>query len=246
MGHSQCGKNVDFVAFQPNLATGWTFTVPVSATTPEDLEDELLSLMHTVIDAASQLLTPTGLEYAIHWGKEFEDINEFEEFPQGDRRRMAVSESSSFEDALSSLRKDLPGTPSTRHLAHLVVDESLVNVCLEEGDFKVDRTSSRYKYWHDGEVRNKECTDPPLTFEITCLSHREPPRFDIVLWTHTDIWFEETELGAANRRRLGAALSKLATDLDILEADVYEGSYFAETLRKKGFHELLPENYAEL
>lgn len=246
MDRPQCQKNVDFVAFQPNLATGWTFTAPVSATTPEDLEDEMLSLTHTIIDAVSQLLRPIELEYAIHWGSKFEDINEFQEFPQGDRKRMVVSEFTGFEDALSALRKDLPESPSTRHLAHLVVDESLVKVRLEDGDFRVGRTSSRYKYWYDGEVRDKECSDPPLTLEITCLSHRDPPRFDVVLWTHIDIWFEETELGAANRRRLGKSLSQLANDLNILGADIYEESYFAETLRKRGFHELLPENYAEL
>lgn len=236
----ECQENRDFVTFRPSISTGWELFVPVEADTPGSLLEETCTVLEG-IDATSHFFSPTGFEYSAHVGGDVSEVVELTNLEGGKAGRVDSSDDESLSLMVAELHNRLEALETTVWLSNVRFDRGWTNIRLVDGDHRIDMNSTRYKRTSDGEPTDRNPTREPLTISVFVNIDRTPQQYEVVVWTHTDIWFEDTDIGAINRTRLGDALERLRDELGATEFGLYSDSYSARWLRKQGFDDIVPE-----
>lgn len=241
MDDTMCTKNRDFVAYRASIGTGWEFFVPIEADTPQTLLDETYLVLERVGEALDSIFRPTGLEYTVHYGNGKDALEDLLDIDDGEMNRIDASDNPSMTRLRSMLEAEMKSFDPPVWLSLVQIDRGWTSIRLKDGEHEVDTSSNRYKLLSNGEPVDRSPTREPLTVYISTHLRSSSYRFKTRLWTYTDIWFEDTDIGATNRTRLGNAIERVRAELNVTEVEFHSESYSAEWLRKQGFQEIVPE-----
>lgn len=241
MNNGNCQRNRDYVRFYPQVDTGWELYVPVDAETADDLLEETFVVLEQVCEALGGFFSPTGLKYTAHYGNGDGDLGALLELEDGEMERIDVKNGQSTSRLISKLRTKIESIDSLVWLALIQIDRGWTKIRLSDGDHQIDVDSDRYKRDSAALQTDRPPTSEPLTVNVFTDLRHSPPHYEVIIWTNTDIWFEDTEIGAVNRARLGDGFRRIRDNLDVTEFGFYSESYSARWLRDQGFHEIAPD-----
>ena len=209
-------KNREFVAYDPGLETAWIFAVAPTKWTTTGRFQETLQRIEDIFDAFGGLLYPRELEYiifAVEKGVSVDSVDLSSLSPR--THDIDRSFTISFEDLVDVLQENTSSDETIPWLTRLSSNRAAVRLRLNREDHFIDIGSDRYRTWTDNQVSEKPPSQSPLKVRLTHYGtgNEEQQYFQIVIYTYTDIWFENTEIGRINRERLTDALSRFASAL---------------------------------
>lgn len=235
-------KNIDFVAFRPQEDTSWTFYIKGKAKTISEVYHEILGITEKVLEFNEGFFVPTKIEYNVLTYSEDLPANRL--FAFADRLcgfkikpldRIHRDLESDMGISYHELEMDVQSieTPKdvVREIRRIEIDGKTKFV-LKGRDGYIDM-GSKGLYASDNykkvislqEVLDSQTGMNPLTIDIyhdSLKGHNEyvnladPAYYQIVFRANTDMWFENTEIGLANRNRLRNVLRKVYDNFDVV------------------------------
>ena len=232
------GKNESFVANRVGIETDWIFKTRSTAEPSANVE-ESLSLLEQFFTAFDGFVYPTRAEYVL-WVPE---LSSDEDVP------VTGEIESSDGVTASELAAEFRGHSDngTGTFRRLTIDSNLTRIELEDGEYLVDADSNRYWMWTDDGVLEQPPAEDLFRIDVFYDdgSSTESSYYEIVIWTYTDIWFEDTKIGARNRERLATALNQFYETADVESVDFESRLVSKDSLQSEGFSDLLPNRTNE-
>lgn len=231
-------KNESFVANRVDTGTKWIFTT-LSDADPTANVEESLSLVAQLFAAFDGLVYPTTAEYVL-----FVPESNLDEYVSvtGELESVTGLTAEDVADEFLNRSDSERGT-----FRRLTINQNKTRIELEDGEHLIDVSSDRYRPW-TGDERVEQ---PPAedVFRIDVFyddgSSTKSSYYEIVIWTYTDIWFEDTEIGARNRERLATALGQFYDAVDAESVDFESRLVSKDSLQSEGFSDLLPDRTGE-
>lgn len=222
-------KNIDFVAYRPQDTSSWGFLIVGKAKKISEISDEILGITKKVFDITKGFFIPTKIKYDMLFFSD--DLSASEVFelikPSSIIQREIVSDTGiSHHKFLEEVRSNETFKDKIKYIRRIEIDEGKTKFVLKGKDEYIDRNSKElYAGWRFDEISDRQPTSDPIRIDISHSSLKgenqhvesaDPAYYDIVFWTDTDIWFEKTEIGLANRNRLRGALKKVYENFDVV------------------------------
>ncbi|WP_132061021.1 hypothetical protein [Halorussus amylolyticus] len=231
-------KNESFVANRVDIDTAWVFKT-VSDAEPSANIEEAVSLVNDLLASFDGFVCPTNTEYVL-WIPEPDSDGDVPvtgkiESPNGLTAAEITTELREYTDG---------GTGTFRRLT---INGNRTRIDLKDGEHLIDATSDRYRQWTGEEVIDQSPVEDVFRIDVfyNDSSDDRCNYYQIAVWTYTDIWFEDTELGERNRERLAVALDRLVDALDVICVD-FESRVISEHSLKQGeFSNLFPDRKSE-
>ncbi len=143
----------------------------------------------------------------------------------------------SYHEFLSNIHSIETPKDRIKYIRQIRIDEGKTKFTIKGKDEYIDRNSKGlYAGWRFDEISDRQPEFDPIRIDI---SHNhlkgkdqhvesvDPAYFEIIFWTYTDIWFENTEIGLANRDRLGNVLKKVYEKFDVCDT-LFLSDWFSE------------------
>lgn len=208
-------KNHDHVAVHPDQGVMfWEFVLPSDVETCEEQANEMASRCKTLFTTFRDFLIPTEINYYVH------------RFPSGQKLSVGLSDNEhveaigrelldesgiTVEEVLDSMRVSGSGS---RWIPRVGFDGTKVKVKLDDGDVFASRSSRTIEYRAGESIDNRPSRD---LLELTLLHTPNTAYPDInaefvttvMVSPFSDIWFEDTAIGSANRRYLSSFLERI-------------------------------------
>lgn len=217
--------NEEVVAYRPEEDTEWGFVVPVRPDSVTGLLEETLSVVEDCYEGFSEFVSPKEVRCVVRSIEEDVEISDLESVNHGDCRDVGLTLSSSDGIALDEVTSVVRGLDDStfpqKFVPTIQFNRPAVEIALADGVYDVGITSSHYV---DPEGSGNPA-NPPLEVEIRTYEYADPPEITVSVFLNTDVWFEDTETGAANRRRLQEFLERMADVLDATDVDYWSNSH---------------------
>lgn len=229
-------KNVDSVVYNPQDESSWTFYIKGKARTISEAYHEIIGMTEKVLGFSEGFFVPTKIEYNVLTYSEDLPANRIFSFADRlcgfeikplDRihRDLESNKEISYHEFEMDIQSIGTSEDVVREIRRIELDGKTKFV-LKGGDEYVDCNSKGlYVAWtYDDEVSDERPGLNPLNITISHESlkgHSEhvnltdPAYYRIVFRTYTNMWFENTEIGFANRNRLRNVLRKVYDNFDV-------------------------------
>ena len=240
-------ENESFVVYAPSLSGGWTLTIDCEAERIAETYDELLEICDGVFYAAKGFLTPTVVSYALN---EFtEDLDTGSMYDTGPtsiwKDEIQSTEGLDYEKIAGHIGDYAETLGGIVSIAEVKVEAARVAVSLSDRDVEISReTEELYRWMNHGELVDRRPVYDPL--EITVLRRNEVPSgkpvYKVCVDIHSDIWYENDEIGERNRALLADFLRRLYVVLNPRDVDFHaeRGSPFDSFYKQTGEEHDLP------
>ncbi len=243
-------KNIDFVAYVPRSGSSWTFYLVGKAEKVSEVTDEILDIIKKVLDINNGFFIPTKIEYSLI--TESEDftanslfgtrIEPLDRFPREIKSDNGIS-SYQFKMDVQSIEtpKDV-----VRYI-HRIKMDGKTRFVLDGRDEYIDgKSKGLYAIICDGKVLDEQLSIGPLMIDVQQSSLKDESKsveianhayYKIIFRTYTDMWFEDTQIGLANRSRLRRVLKGVYDSFDVT-GTLFMSDHFSEkTLKEVVFGE---------
>jgi hypothetical protein len=251
-------KNIDFVAYVPQYESSWTFTIRGNAIKLSEILNEILDITEKVLDVSKGFFIPTKIEYSLFTYSEDFPANIIFSLSSSNIKRSEFFERKVESETGISYKKfsndvwsiEIP-INTVRYIRRIDMHEGKTRFVLEGKDEFIDRHSKGLyappDYKEDSslqQVLESQAGMDPLMMDISHSSlkgpnlHVEssnPAYYKIVFRTWTDIWFENTEIGRANRNRLRNTLKRVYNSFDVIDTLFISGGFSEEDLKEVVF-----------
>lgn len=240
-------RNERYVAATPNEYT-WTLRVRGTAETPQTQFEESLAFLDIVWERLNGFIIPTSVEYVLQYA---DTDTEFNGRPMSDsltavtdtiRDELGVTHA----QLVDSIQAHISSGGSSAWLTRVTIEKNRTAVSLGGDEFLLEAESEQYR--RPGETADEDDSTNPGQdlFKIELFSldpfSKSSSDYEVVVWTFTDLWFDDTESAQMNRDRLAAMLSGLTKDLPTVDVEFNSDTLSAETLQTHGeLRRLLPE-----
>lgn len=233
-------KNIDFVAYMPQRESSWTFHIAGKVKKTSEILDEILEITRKVFDISKGFFIPTKIKYDLLFFSD--DLSASEVFelikPSSIIQREMISDKGiSYHKFMEEVRSNETFKDKIKYLRRIDIHNVKTKFVLKGKDEYIDRNSKGlYATWGYDEILNEPPTSDPIRIDISHSSSKggnqhvenaDPAYYEIVFWTDTDIWFEKTEIGLANRKRLGNVLKKVYESFDVVDT-LFLSDWFSE------------------
>lgn len=201
-------KNRDYAVLRSGMDCEWVFVIPSDAERCSEQSREMLETCAGLFDCCEDYIVPTRIKY-----KSFlfaEDVNIPVERGDTDNKIEALEqelESSSGLD-FGRLRESIESKcDHTSWIPNVHFPGVKVKLRLENGDKFVDRTRKSHLVV-DGEMSTRTPPFDPLRIDVNHVKNSDEPDIDPEFVTYvkvdlqSDIWFEDSTIGEANRAYL--------------------------------------------
>lgn len=235
-------RNVDVLACNRRREGSWTFTILGSSKMVSEAFGEMIEVTGKLLDITERFFIPTKIDYGA--------ATYSHDFPANDMHK-------NNQNRLCTFNRDIidnNGVSADRFKGDMVYvkcDENNIrgmvrisikgktNIILKGGEVYIDEYSSVDICAFFDIDDNPEDTVPechPLRLDVMqhfggveglAREYWDRACYDITFWTETDIWYEESEIGRANRERLKGVFDKIREGFKVV-GTFYEGS--AESL----------------
>lgn len=219
-------ENVDFVVFVPQKVSSWEFYIKGKSMKLSEVLDETIDIVKKTFEANQDFLIPTKIKYIltiepkdgpanIIYTEQWSNIKSLESFD----RELASEQGVTFEEFRDDIQNIKSPRGAVKRLRRVDI-HGKTRFILEGQDVYIDEHSPKdlYACW-DGENVTNGKTDDPLFIYITRYSTNvelyDPAYYRIVIRVYTDIWFEDSEIGLANRNRLRNVFRKIYDSFDV-------------------------------
>lgn len=237
-------KNVDFLKYTPRQESTIYFYVAGKAKKISEISEEILDVTKKVIDINNGFFIPTRVECIF---LDFpEDYSASDVF---DHMRMKVSQIEIKSD------KGVTFNEIKEHVHNIVYPKDVIRYLrriklygkskfiLKNKDEYIDENSKElFKFLNrdDTVSRLSPGVDPINIYieqsfvkgESKPVESSEPAYYDISFWSETDVWFENTEIGLANRNRLRQVVKKLYDNFDVVDSFFLSEWYSVDDLKQ--------------
>lgn len=228
-------KNRDHVAIDPDNSHYWGFVLPSDAETSAEHVEEMTAVARNVLEATEGFLRPSRLLAKF---RTYDDLS----YPFDPEEDIPIGTDHTYVDPegpVSADDVDPAAIPAEfpYNLLKVISKDNEVRVELADGTRYVDRTEDCVPY-RSGEAQDWDPNDDPVSVSV---SHSENFDFDGVDTDHVyyvkvvvpgTIWFEDSELGDANREHLAGFLQRLDDRLDAGTVRRQSDRFDEETLAK--------------
>lgn len=229
-------KNNEFVAYIPNLDCLWVFYIAGKAEKVSETYEEILVIMKKLLDLLHEFYIPTKIEYSLlTFPEDVESGKTFDFRPSGGTSRTIQStEGISFQKLMEDIQSIDFSPDEIKNIRIIDIISGITRVSLNGNEKYIDKNSRElYKLWHYDEIVEEQPTID--LFDIN-IRHCRPEKgintvYSIAFWTHTDIWFEENEIGLKNRTRLRYVFKKLYENFDVIDTH-FDSNKFGEQKTK--------------
>lgn len=217
-------KNNSLVAVFPDARGTWTFCLPSTSSTVSEQAEQMISIFEKSYDILEEIMNPEKTSvYTTKFPAETPIEETFVENVDIDQMENLTY---TFAGPIDGLRTLLMQETDKRQgfdflIGRIQFERATVNCRLADGDVYVNRDQHSV-YYYNGEVNeNKSGVSDPLDFEVVYFDSINIPDIEsesiicVRIRTWTDIWFEDTEIGAVNRDRLRSTLERLDEELPI-------------------------------
>ena len=217
-------RNTTEVAVVADKQATWTFCVPSTAETISEAVEELVHAYEGVTTPSEDFVVPEEVTMtlksrpgnpsmkaifdAIIENKETDDI------------KSTIREKNGITG--QHLRAVLPDRTEQKYFIQKAsIDNARVRFRLADGDVYANRTDNSTLYSDDTRFDSDTATYPPLEFLFLYAKNFDEDDVDadiliyIFVSTWTDIWFENTDIGAINRDRLRRLLQPIDDALPV-------------------------------
>jgi hypothetical protein len=208
-------KNEGIVAVKSDIQAVWEYNLPMNATTVSESRTEFLDICERVFACFDDFFRPT--QASIH--RESFSPNTSIEYPLDPDRDSSDEKSHvlKISEANGLTAADIyaaanPNQSEYSLVRRININEGEIKIRLAEGDVWADQDTHTARFTTDGiDLDAGLGTDPlQIHFYILNSSYRSAIETDrsicISVYTWTDIWFEDTQIGAVNRDRLRVLL----------------------------------------
>jgi hypothetical protein len=221
-------KNQRVVAYTPWSDTEWSITGDVHGRSSGfDSDHEVLKSLYQCL---SGFISPTEVEFVVQYPEE--------EGLEPEAGRIYKNEIT-FQIVIDELSERI-GNSNNARIARISIEDCEARFQIESGMVWIGTESTAYASFDKQGQQIASPSRPPLTVELfnTGLVGEEY-EYEIVLRSHTDIWFENTSLGEINRRQLRNLILCLGTPFENAHIK-FDSSYYSEDgLRERGLGELI-------
>jgi hypothetical protein len=218
-------KNRDHLAIQPDLEAYWKLAMASDATTCSEETEEMLVTCSELFDAFFGFIQPTGAKFKV---TEDPSGHSLPTLKTGEGDRLETTEVQlEMEDGIEY--DDIKGAvqfPDERALwlPRIFFDSNKVKVNLAEGTQYLDRNSPCVTYRRTARVDDQPQFDP-LSMDIWHLENIPDNQIDsdfiymLSIRPHSDIWFEDGDIGLRNRELLSSFFERLEKTFHIEAVD---------------------------
>lgn len=232
-------KNIDFVAYMPHRESSWGFHIAGKAKKTSEIFDEILEIMRKLFDINKGFIIPTKIEYILLTFSEDPSASGVFEQEELDliRREIKSDKGISYNEFLSNIHSIETPKDGIKYIRRIELDEGRTKFILKGKDEYIDRNSKGlYAGWRFDEISDRQPEFDPVRIDIFHSSSKggnqhvesaDPAYYEIIFWTYTDIWFEKTETGLANRDRLRNVLKKVYEKFDVYDT-LFLSDWFSE------------------
>ncbi|WP_135829909.1 hypothetical protein [Halorussus halobius] len=191
-------QNKTFLAFRPE-SVSWILEVPAS---PEEGKgDQMLSIIEEILVSFEDILLVTDVACRL----ESKDKPE-----ETDSLQIVDSDGVTFQDLVSSIPK-----ASWRITQISLSGESKIQ--LLDSEHSICIVSDNYISCTKGGILEKNPDKNPIEISVNQyeIFSSAPYQHDLQITTFTDIWFEDSNIGQTNQRKLATALGEIYSRLQI-------------------------------
>lgn len=200
------GKNLDFVAIDEDFECLWRFTFASIREGRGSRLEQSLSGVRRFFDALDGFIRPLQFSYQLSSPESADSADGSE----GSWREVSSESGISWSDVAQDARR--VASSASVEIVGFEVEHAAVRISLADGDYHVDRHASRCKRWETGEV-----VDAVPWFDPLSLKLRPAPSwtagtegmYRITVESHTELWFEDTDVAERNRVRLAEFLDRI-------------------------------------
>lgn len=206
------------VAYDPSLSVCWTFTLECESRSVSAITDEVVGICRNVFRCAGRFFSPREVIFSLTEYESDVDLDEaydLDDFSveNGEIRGEDTVEYEQFENAIDEAIAEAGGTG---HLSRVEM-EFASELFVDGHDVVVGRDRDGIYRWgaENGEHGYAPAHDP-LGIHIAQVvdSPSEKPVHTVTVDIHSDIWYDESEIGERNRERLAEFLRKLYVALN--------------------------------
>jgi hypothetical protein len=240
-------ENIDFVAFAPQSDTSWSFYIAGKARKISEVTEEILDITKKVLDTNKGFFLPTKIEYVLT--TESEDFPAYRLFSFAERlcgtkieplNRFPREVKSDDGISYDQLKKDVQSIENPknviRYIRKITMDGKTRFVLEGRDEYINGKSKGLYAIIRDDKVLDKQVGTSPLrmsieqttsTYERKDLEITDPAYYQIRFRTYTDIWFENTPIGLANRGTLRKVLRGIYDGFDVIGL-LFMSDHFSE------------------
>lgn len=234
----ELGKNTDFVAYTPQEESSWTFYIAGNARKASETYEEILEITKKLFKIFKGFYIPTKIEYSLlTFSEDLSSSEIFNDKPSGGTKKIIQSmDGVHFKNFCEDVQTISIPESKVKHIHGIKIDSGKTKFILNGIDDYVNKNSEYYRGWNYDRIRERPPIRDPLWIVITHSSLKnqnqrvnpdDPAFYEIVFWTRTDIWFEETDIGLKNRNRLGEVLKKIYENFEVADT-LFMSDWFSE------------------
>lgn len=208
------GKNSAYVSYAPSLSGGWTFTIGHKGGSIAETYDELIDIYSKVILAGKDFVTPTAITYTLNEHSENINAENMYSVSPDDQYSEEIKSSTGLESeyVINHIDEHAETLDQFVSINNIDITGALVSVILDNLELEVSRNTEEVYKWvdQDGPVGNPPGEDP-----VTVTIYRRKkipaniPVYKVCIDIHSDIWYEDNEIGERNRELLARFLRRL-------------------------------------
>ncbi len=241
--------NVDFVRYGLKVDTNWEFTIAGEANSASEEFHEILDMTKKIFNITNGFYKPTEIAYNLFVYSEDMPVYELLELdsnyevkkkPLEEFKRVIHSDDEIFfEDLIQDIKKIniKRGVISSRGIS---LCKGKTKFILKGIDEYIDRKSRNlYGIAMDDNISDLVPPEDPIKIRISqtrltehgLIKNTDPAYYDIHIDTWTDIWFEDSAIGLANRNRLKKVLKNINDSFDVTDVLFVSDSYSSDWLK---------------
>lgn len=221
-------KNVDFVAYMPQRESSWGFIIKGNAHELSEVYYETLDITKILFNIINDFFIPTNIEYRGNESKNMSLNDYFNYFKNNYKSIKFFDKKIIFESGITyeEFLKDINNIKFSNDrviIINRIGISGKTKFILMNNDIYIDNHTSRELYagWDDEEGLLVGSTFDPLTINIFHSSTKDKNSntayYDIVFRSYTDMWFERSEFGLANRNRLRSVFNSIYNNFNVTD-----------------------------
>lgn len=241
------GINKDFVGVDIDSGGHWSFIVPSGIARISECVNNFEVATHELFAACEGFIRPTEIEYSVRKYSSDGRIGLTDPDPDTEGVELQSVERKTIADESGLADTDIPFNSYTQHnqaqnegvyfIGDIEFTRAQTLLTLNDYDGWLDRTDEQYvKPTRRGKVLNEQIEYDPINIHLSHMAasaQTSDPDMEFVirLTSSTDIWFKETRIGRANRRRLETFFKRLLEQFDVVDISITPRQTSAKVLR---------------
>lgn len=225
-------RNKTYISIVPQLECSWLFEIRSKTENISDRLEESLSILKEILECSDDFFVPTEIEYRLrayseeYLVKDLIDLDTDKEPVESKVNTVTCSGGISYQKLANSVRSAELPADTVCYPSKYIITGTRVCMYVDGSNHEIDRGEEEYyKMWSrtdQGRMNQPPFSDP---LSITIRQSFDGESYIISIGTPTDIWFEDTESGRINRKRLSDFLTCVFDNLDTVKVE-YHSNYY--------------------